>query len=100
MSDAETKLPTTAAAIRTSMNIEPVSTKQPVYLSYLLRLWRTPTAGEAAWRASLENPQTGERRGFASLDAMVAYLRRQIGLAPNRGGEEDEETISSEQGGN
>ena len=34
-------------------------------------------SGEATWRASLENPQTGERHGFASLDAMVAFLRRQ-----------------------
>jgi hypothetical protein len=77
-----------------------VSEKRPTYLSYLLRLWRTLTAGEATWRASLENPQTGERRGFASLDAMVAFLRQQIDLPPDRGGEEGEETIHSEQGGN
>ncbi len=34
----------------------------------------------------------GERRGFASLDAMAAFLRRQIGLAPGCQGEEGEET--------
>jgi len=63
--------------------------KQPgSYLSYLLRLWRIPTAGEATWRASLESPHTGERWGFADLEEMVAFLRRQIDLAPIPRGEE------------
>ena len=76
-----------------------MSEKQQAYHSYLLRLWSVPGEDEETWRASLENPQTGERHGFASLDAMVAFLRRQIGLAPKRGGEEGEETVHSEQGG-
>ena len=87
------------AVIRTSVGGESVGNTQPTYLSYMLRLWRTSTTGEATWRASLENPQTGERHGFASLDAMVAFLRQQIGLASDQGGEEDEETVRSEQGG-
>jgi hypothetical protein len=46
------------------------------YLSYLLRLWRV--SGErSVWRASLESPHTGERIGFASLDALFAFLREQ-----------------------
>jgi len=45
------------------------------YLSYLLRLWQTRSQGEVAWRAALEDVQTGERRGFASLDDLVTYLR-------------------------
>jgi hypothetical protein len=45
------------------------------YLSYLLRLWRTGTSGE--WQASLEAPVTGERVGFANLDALVNFLRTQ-----------------------
>jgi hypothetical protein len=47
--------------------------KQPVgYLSYLLRLWRT---GETRpWKASLEDPQTGQRLGFKSLDALFKFL--------------------------
>jgi hypothetical protein len=69
------------------------------YQSYLLRLWRTSTVEEAIWRASLENPQTGERLGFASLDAMVAYLRHQIDLGPDQQDEESDETVRSEQGG-
>jgi len=49
------------------------------YQSYLLRLWRAPNRHNMAWRASLEDPHTGERRGFASLDALVAFLRERTG---------------------
>ena len=77
-----------------------MSEKRQTYLSYLLRLWRADGEEGATWRASLENPQTGERRGFAGLDAMVAFLRQQIDLAPERGGEEDEDTVRSDQGEN
>ena len=47
------------------------------YLSYLLRLWQTPSHGEPHWLASLENPGTGERRGFPSLKALFAFLKAQ-----------------------
>ena len=51
--------------------------KQSVdYFSYLLRLWRT--GKESAWKASLEDPQTGERRGFGSLEALVHFLQQQL----------------------
>ena len=45
------------------------------YLSFLLRLW--PMQGEAdeLWRASLESPDSGERRGFADLPALFAFLQ-------------------------
>lgn len=45
------------------------------YYAYLLRLWRE--AGETHWRASLENPSTGKRLGFATLDRLVKYLNAQ-----------------------
>jgi hypothetical protein len=48
------------------------------YLSYLLRVWRTGSDESAVWRASLENPFTGERRGFAGLEDLFAYLQAQI----------------------
>jgi len=50
--------------------------ERPVeYFSYLLRMWRT---GEhSAWRASLEDPRTGERMGFGSLEALWEFLWRQ-----------------------
>jgi hypothetical protein len=46
------------------------------YQSYLLRLWRAKE-GEEGWRASLESAQTGERKGFATLDALFEYVRSQ-----------------------
>jgi hypothetical protein len=50
--------------------------EQSSYQSYLLRLWRVKE-GEEGWRASLESAQTGERRGFATLDALFDYVRSQ-----------------------
>jgi hypothetical protein len=47
---------------------------QSDYQSYLLRLWRAKE-GEEGWRASLEIAQTGERKGFATLDALFDYVR-------------------------
>ena len=55
-----------------------MSTEPLAYQSYLLRLWRAPGGAEQPWRASLENPLTGERKGFADLEALVAFLREQI----------------------
>jgi hypothetical protein len=48
------------------------------YLSYLLRLWQITDAGKIAWRASLEDPRTGERQGFTSLEGMISFLWEQI----------------------
>jgi hypothetical protein len=43
-----------------------------VYQAYLLRLWRE---GEnATWRASLEDPRTGSRRSFATLEKLLTFL--------------------------
>ncbi len=51
---------------------------QPDYLSYLLRLWRVTTAGQVAWRASLECPHSGERLGFADLESLWGFLQSQM----------------------
>jgi hypothetical protein len=48
--------------------------REPRYLAYMLRLWQVGSGEELTWRASLENPHTGERRGFANLEALVAFL--------------------------
>ena len=45
------------------------------YRSYLLRLWHTGEAGP--WKASLEDPLTGGRRGFGSLCALFTFLLQQ-----------------------
>lgn len=47
------------------------------YRSYLLRLWQTRDGEDQVWRASLETPGTGERRGFASLEDLVDFLQAQ-----------------------
>jgi hypothetical protein len=51
-----------------------MTTEQPGYLAYLLRLWRVSDDGKPVWRASVENPHTGERHGFASLELLFAFL--------------------------
>ena len=52
---------------------------QTDYLAYLLRLWRMQGDGAAGWRASLMTPASGERHGFANLDDLFLFLRRQTG---------------------
>jgi hypothetical protein len=58
------------------------------YRAWLLRCWREVGAGPATpavWRCSLEDAHTGERRGFADLAAMVAFVDRALA-----GGHDDE----------
>ncbi len=50
-----------------------MASRQRPYLSYLLRLWLVEGNGPV-WRASLENPTTAERHGFATLDKLIAFL--------------------------
>ena len=52
------------------------------YQSYLLRLWREKGGASIQWRASLQDPHSSERVGFAHLDELVAFLREQFGLSP------------------
>ena len=52
------------------------------YLSYLLRLWQESAGDPPLWRASLESPRTGARRGFASLEDLFAFLERETGAGP------------------
>lgn len=47
--------------------------KPPEYRSFLLRLWLD--SDSQTWRFSLEDPHTGERRGLANLDALIAFLK-------------------------
>ncbi|MBN2005580.1 MAG: hypothetical protein JXA21_19630 [Anaerolineae bacterium] len=53
------------------------------YEAYLLRLWRVRREGKVAWRASVENAHTGERKGFTTLEALFDFLRRQTGASPD-----------------
>jgi hypothetical protein len=56
--------------------MNPTDRKQK-YQSYLLRLWVEDINGKGVWRFSLENPFSGERRGFASLKDLYAYLEKE-----------------------
>ena len=72
-----------------------MSTEPLAYQSYLLRLWRALGGAEQPWRASLENPLTGERQGFADLEALFAFLLTQIEARPLPGGKPGEfETVN------
>jgi hypothetical protein len=67
--------------------------EQPNYFSYLLRLWREDddemlyqvdeapdhTDSRPIWLASLQSSLGGQRQGFANLDGLFAFLRRQTG---------------------
>lgn len=49
--------------------------RQGTYVAYMLRLWQAGTAaGLPVWRASLENPHTGERLAFGDPQALFAFL--------------------------
>ena len=55
--------------------------RRPRYCSWLLRCWELQGPGGArgaAWRFSLEDPHNGERRAFAGLEALVAFLRAEL----------------------
>ncbi len=64
--------------------VEAMAREQPDYVSYLLRLWRESGDGgvyrgdeKAVWRASVESSLSGERVGFANLEELFEFLRRQ-----------------------
>ncbi len=67
-----------------------MTTQQPDYYAYLLRLWRVDQVNNLSdlpvdtslWRASLQDPHTGERVGFASLEDLFGFLQAQAGIAP------------------
>jgi len=47
---------------------------EATYRSFLLRLWQVEQDGCFTWRCSLEETRTGQRRNFASLQALLDYL--------------------------
>jgi hypothetical protein len=52
------------------------------YRSYLLRVWQEGRAGDS-WRASLQIAAAGERQGFASLDGLFDFIRREATQVPD-----------------
>ena len=72
-----------------------MSSEQRSSLSYLMRLWKTDSEGEGVWRASLESPDTGQRKGFATLRDLFAFLEQATG----RRGRGETTPDSDEKGG-
>lgn len=66
-------------------------TKRAGYFSYLLRVWRTGEREEDTWRASLEQPGTHRRRGFATLDELFDFLQSQTIRQPEPSGQDVED---------
>ncbi len=67
------------------------------YRAALLRRWEgrgQDPQEPGAWRYSVEDPHTGERLGFASLDAALAFLGAELGggSPPGDAGGHDERT--------
>lgn len=59
----------------------------PRYHAYLLRLWQErPASSErpAVWRLSLEDTRTRQRRGFGSLEELMAFLQAQLEAGETR----------------
>jgi hypothetical protein len=54
------------------------------YRVYLLRLWQAEGDDDhTVWRAALEDARTGERRRFADLESLFAFLKEQLDAASN-----------------
>jgi hypothetical protein len=56
------------------------------YIAYLLRLWRERDGELSRWRASLQDPRSGERVGFARLEELFRFLRQETEDWPGRNG--------------
>jgi hypothetical protein len=52
-------------------------------------LWLATEQGRLVWRASLENPHTGERLGFATLERLFAFLEDQTTAAVAEDGKQE-----------
>ncbi len=53
----------------------------PRYQVFLLCCWeeRGERPDATVWRFSVDDPRTGHRHGFASLDALVTFLKDRFG---------------------
>lgn len=55
--------------------------RPPRYRSYLLTVWEERSSNPnapPAWRFSLEDARTGQRRGYAGLEALVTALEQEL----------------------
>ena len=64
-----------------------LSGKYARYQVYVLRLWQEPgdtREHSATWRFVLEEPKTGQRRGFADFGALMDFLKTEIQMQEER----------------
>ena len=59
------------------------------HTSYVLRLWQVERGGRMIWRASLQNSDTGERRGFTTLAGLLRFLEKEYGTDGDAEGSPD-----------
>lgn len=55
--------------------------KPPLYRSFLITMWQErsqDTDVSVVWRFRMEDPHTGQRRGFADLEALMAALQQEM----------------------
>jgi hypothetical protein len=55
--------------------------KPPRYRSYVLTFWEERSQDPetpVVWRFSLQDPRTGQRRGFASFEELMTFLRSEL----------------------
>ena len=59
----------------------PKSTPPARYMSFLLRIWQEESDSnqeKGVWRFSLQETDCRQRRGFSSLDELIAYLKQKM----------------------
>ena len=57
------------------------SARLSLYQVFVLRLWQEPGDTSehcAAWRFVLEDPKTGQRRGFTDLAVLMDFLKTEM----------------------
>lgn len=59
------------------------------YVAYLVRLWAVHHNGDLVWRASAADTRTGERRNFADVAGLCAFLQAAAADAPAPSGQLD-----------
>ncbi len=50
-------------------------------MAFMVRLWRVDDERHPTWRASVQDPHTGERRGFTDLKELFTFLEEQTNNA-------------------
>lgn len=55
--------------------MDSATARSKTYVAYMLRLWQVGSReGMPVWRASLENPHTGERLAFGDVEGLFVFL--------------------------